>query len=319
MKKVLIILGPTATGKTDLGITLAKKLNGEIISCDSRQVYTGLDIGTGKLPNSLNGVEKGSGYWMIDGVSIWLYDVVTPEKRFTVVDYLEQVAKVLKDLEDREKLPIFVGGTGLYLRGLLSGFDELSIPDGDKRSSLEKLDLSALQKRFETLSPLLWNSLNNSEKNNRRRLIRKIELLEQDDSITKKTFHPLLKNFDVLKIGLNSPRSLLNHRIDERVKKRIDQGMIVEAEKLHQNGLTLSRMKELGLEYGLLADVLINLISKEQFISLLQNQIHQYAKRQMTWFKKEKNVNWFDITTKNWQDKVVNLVVAWYNKTDVEN
>ncbi len=315
MNKLLVILGPTATGKTDLGLSLAKKLNGELIACDSRQVYKGLDIGTGKLPGEKVKVEKGEGYWVLDGVKIWLYDVVDPKKQYTVVEYIDDAKKAVENIIKRSKLPIIVGGTGLYLRGLLEGFSNLGKPvDLKLREELEKLSLQQLQGRISTLSPIQFEKLNNSEKNNKRRLIRQIELISMYPYISTNTeLLGLSKDFDILKIGLTAPRSDLNQRIDLRIISRINFGMIKEALDLKNRGVSTKRMKELGLEYGILADYLDGLINKEELITVLQNKIHQYAKRQLTWFKKEKEVSWFDITVKNYSQKVVKQASNWYN------
>src|SRR3989344_5434520 len=129
MDKLLIILGPTSTGKTDLGLSLAKKINGEVISCDSRQVYIGLDIGTGKLPNEEVLVQKNKGFWDLDGVSVWLYDIADPRSEdFTVKEYIEKAEKVIKKVIQKGKTPIIVGGTGFYLSGLIYGIPNLEIP-----------------------------------------------------------------------------------------------------------------------------------------------------------------------------------------------
>src|SRR3989338_8125799 len=128
MKKLLVILGPTATGKTDLAINLAKKFNGELIACDSRQVYKGLDIGTGKYPAQYKKLKKGEGFWEIDGIKIWMYDKVFLNIQYTVFDYVKDAEIVIKDILDRGKLPIVVGGTGLYLRALSEELHNLSVP-----------------------------------------------------------------------------------------------------------------------------------------------------------------------------------------------
>lgn len=312
-KKIIVICGPTATGKTDLGIELATLLKGEVISCDSRQVYKGLDIGSGKLPKNLQNVKKGEYFWTIDGVKVWMYDVVDPKVRFTIADYLKQTHQVIIDLVNREKLPIIVGGTGLYLKGLVEGLDHLEVISR-KQKSLEKLDRSELQKKLQFLSPATWEQLNNSERNNPRRLIRKIELL---NSISKRkilAYTPLSQNFQILILGLTTNRASLNKLIDERVVKRIDQGLVEEGEKLKKENLTTDRMKELGLEYAVLADFLNNKItSKSDFTQILQTKIHQFAKRQMTWFNKQPGILWFDINDKNWKSNVVKLASNWYN------
>ncbi len=179
--------------------------------------------------------------------------------------------------------------------------------------------MESLQKKLHTLSSAFFNSLNNSEKNNKRRLVRKIELLEMGGEEKKLLFYsPLSPDFDILKIGLTAPRSLLNELIDIRVVKRVDQGMISEAENLYENGLSLGRMKELGLEYRLLADLISGKINFEEFTKILKIKIHQYAKRQMTWFKRDQSIYWFDISTNSWEKELVTLASNWYNSMSDE-
>src|SRR3989338_8195331 len=125
MAKIIVIFGSTSTGKTDLALNLAKKFNGELVSCDSRQVYKKLDIGTGKLPGKQVNTEKGNGFWWLDGVKVWMYDVVNFRQQYTVYDYVKDADQVIENILSREKLPIIVGGTGLYLKALLEGLPNL--------------------------------------------------------------------------------------------------------------------------------------------------------------------------------------------------
>lgn len=323
--KLLVILGPTSTGKTDLALLLAKKFNGELISCDSRQVYIGLDIGTGKLPSGKWKVEDGrwkkeKGFWWLDGIKIWMYDVVGYRKQYSVADYVKEASRIIEEIRERGKLPIIVGGTGFYLKALLEGLSNLTIPmDPKLREELDSLSLQELQTRLQELSTQKWEKMNSSDRQNPRRLIRAIELsvggFQRTGKITTLPRQMRLAQSDVLKIGLTAPREILYQRIDERVIDRINQGMIDEAEELHKKGLTFKRMRQLGLEYGILADYMENKIkNKEELIKLLQGKIHGYARRQITWFKKEKEVFWFDITEKGFAEKIEKLVIKWYDK-----
>ncbi|MBI2597285.1 tRNA (adenosine(37)-N6)-dimethylallyltransferase MiaA [Candidatus Daviesbacteria bacterium] len=324
MGKLLIILGPTSTGKTDLALYLAKRFDGEVISCDSRQVYMGLDLGTGKMPNKqvccLRNkqlrVEKSKGRWEVEGVKIWQYDVVVPKKQYTVYDYIKDANKVIFGILNRRKLPIIAGGTGLYLKALLEGLPNLSIPiDQNLRKQLNDLKVKKLQQKLQDISPDKWNSLNISDRQNPRRLIRAIEIMInsklkcQNSKLQFKS-----QNYNTLKIGLITDREILYQRSDKHVVGRIKLGMIEESENLHKNGLSLDRMKQLGLEYGVLADYLEGRIqTQDELIKVLQLKIHDYIRRQMTWFKKEKDVNWFDITDLNYLNKIEKLVRSWYD------
>lgn len=325
MNKLLIIAGSTSTGKTDLALTLAKKFNGELVSCDSRQVYTGLDLGTGKFPGGRWKIEdgkwkKGKGFWEIDGIKIWMYDLISPKRQYTVYDYVKDAQKVIKDIIKRGKLPIIAGGSGLYLKALTEGLPNLAVPvDKKLRKQLEKLSLFKLQDKLQQISAVKWKQMNQSDKNNPRRLIRAIEIVEsnhqgdQDDKVLLEIVSTLSNQ---LIIGLTAPREVLYQRSDERLIKRIKQGMIKEAERLKEEGLSLKRMRQLGLEYGVLADYLTGDISKKELINKLQNKIHGFIRRQITWFKKERDIFWFDIEDKNFNEKVEKLVAKWYDKAD---
>ncbi len=344
MKKLLVILGPTSTGKTDLGLNCAKKFNGELIACDSRQVYKKLDIGTGKLPSNflpfagakLKGldigigklpghkvrVEKGKGFWEMDGVKIWMYDVADTKNQYTVFDYVRDANRAIDEILKKGKLPIIVGGTGLYLKALLEGLPNLDIPiNRSLRRRLEKLSKEELQKELQQISSDKWESLNGSDRQNPRRLIRAIELVSINDINTTavglmSTVGGKKLQTDMLKIGLTAPRKVLYQRIDKRVISRIDQGMIDEAKRLHKEGLSFERMRQLGLEYGVLADYLEGKITSiEELIKIMQGKIHGYARRQLTWFKKEEKVFWFDITEDGWQGRVESRVRSWYYST----
>lgn len=314
MKKLLVILGPTATSKTDLGLYLAKKFNGELVACDSRQVYKGLDIGTGKLPKGNVRVVKGERYWEMDGIKVWMYDVADPQIRYTVADYVKEATRLMSDVTRRSKLPIIVGGTGLYLKALLESLLNLTIPvDSRLRERLENLSKQALQQKLKELSLNRWEELNHSDRENPRRLLRAIELIIMYPYRKTSQISDLkAQNYDILKIGLTAPRPVIYKKVDSRVLTRAKLGMVEEA-KVCQEGLGLQRMRELGLEYGVLADYFEGKITtKEKLWKVMKNKIHAYVRRQETWFKKESNVYWFDVTEKEYLEKVEKRVFLWY-------
>ena len=311
-QKLLVILGTTSTGKTDLAIKLAKKLNGELVSADSRQVYKHLDIGTGKLPGNYDTLEKGDGFWEIDSVKVWMYDVINPEIRFNLYEYLKQTSEIIKGIMNRGKLPILVGGTGLYIRSLLDGITNFGIAENsDLREELEELELGDIRKR---INPETLSKLNNSDINNKRRLIRLVELSVNSEE-KGEAFEGLEKDYDVLKIGLATDRSIIKERINHRLMKRINEGMIEESKELLEKGiLTYKRMEELGLEYRYLAKLIKGEIkSTEEFLNILTIKISQFAKRQETWFKKDEKVVWFDISDPDFYREVEMEVGDWYN------
>lgn len=324
MKKnrLLVILGPTATGKTDLALTLAKKFNGELVSCDSRQVYKGLDIGTGKMPSHMAKVKRKKDYWEIEGIRVWMYDVVSPKRQYTVANYIKDATQVIRDIRQEDKLPVVVGGTGLYLKALLEGLPNLVIPvDETLRKKLQRLSKEDLQEKLKKLSVERWDSLNESDRKNPRRLVRAIELeispRRSPFDFAQGHLRGGVASDNVLKIGLTAPREILYKRVDERVVERIAQGMIDEVHNLHKIGLTFKRMRQLGLEYGVLADYLENKIrTREDLIKIMQRKIHGYVRHQLTWFKKEKGIFWFDITGKDFPKNVEKMVGRWYHHPD---
>lgn len=317
MNRVLVILGPTATGKTDLGLDLARKFNGEIIACDSRQVYKYLDIGTGKLPGKFDANEliKGDNFWAFNGIKIWMYDVVEPQIQFTASDYVSRSRAILDEILKQNKLPIIVGGTGFYLQALLEGFIGLEIPPNrELRESLEKKELNEIQLMARQKVPERWSKLNDSDRKNKRRLIRIIEISmypyirDNSNNVTK-----ISDKLDLLKIGLTAPLPYLYQRIDLRIDSWMIQGFIEEGEMLLAKGLSTDRMNELGLEYRYLGKYLSGELNKEDFIRELKIKNHQYAKRQITWFKRDNNICWFDITENNYQERVAKAVESWYH------
>lgn len=276
--KVIIVLGQTATGKSDLGVRLAKKFNGEIISADSRQVYKGLDIGTGKITK-----KEGR------GVPHHLLDVVNPRHVYTAAEYTRAAAKILRYIAEKERVPIVVGGTGFYIDALLGNITLSNVPpDKELRVMLEKKTTSMLLKQLEKLDPV---RAQNIDTKNRRRIIRAIEIAKNTgETIYKKQGD---QKYDVLKIGIKMEDAMLKKNIKKRLLVRLKQGMIAEARKLHKKGLSWRRMEELGLEYQYLSRYLRRYLSRKEMVEKLNTEIWRYARRQKTWFKRDKNIQWF--------------------------
>lgn len=315
MEKAIIILGPTATGKTDLALKLAKKFNGELIACDSRQVYQGLDIGTGKLPGGQEKfkIKKEKGYWLVSDIKIWLYDVVGLGVQYSATNYLSDFKKAFKKISAEGKLPIIVGGTGFYLKVLEEGLSNLQIKvNPSLRRELEKLSKDKLQEKLKEVNLKRWQGMNYSDRQNPRRLLRSIELSTYGFVDDKKE-EVFLDRFDIFKIGLTASRVWLYQKSDFRVFGWFENGILKEVKKLFKNGVAPERFKNLGLEYGLIADFLINDKKNQQLlIREIQNKIHAYIRRQQTWFKKEKEVVWFDVSKKNYLSKIEKEVNKWY-------
>lgn len=277
--KVLVILGATATGKSDLAVKLAKKYRGEVISADSRQVYKGLDIGTGKITKN-----------EMQGIHHWLLDVENPKNVFNVSDYKKLADEKIKTIFKRSKLPIICGGTGFYIDSVVKNIVLPEVkPDTKLRKDLEQKSLEELQETLLNLDPVRYKNI---DLKNKVRLVRAIEIAKHIGSVPEvKIEQP---SFQVLQIGLKLDPENLRKKINRRIISRIKQGMIEEAIKLNKKGLSFERMRELGLEYRYLADYLENKIDKKELILKLQNEIWHYAKRQMTWFKRDKSIKWFN-------------------------
>lgn len=283
--KILVILGPTATGKSNLAVEIAKKFNGEIISADSRQVYKGLDIGSGKI------TEK-----EMLGVTHHLLNIANPKRKFSVTDFKEKAEKAIEDILKRGQLPIICGGTGFYIQALV---DNLILPDVSPNISLRnKLNKKTPSELFEILKKLDPKRADSIEKQNPRRLIRAIEIAEEIGKVPEiKKENP---RYNPLFIGLDLADSILKQKIEVRLNQRIKIGMIEEARTLHKNGLSWKRMEELGLECRYLARFLMKFPRGSAlsphwsaFQALLEKEIWHFVKRQRTWFKRDKRINWF--------------------------
>jgi tRNA dimethylallyltransferase len=287
--KILIILGQTATGKSDLAVDLAKKLNGEIVSADSRQVYTGLDIGSGKITRRET-----------KGVPHYLIDVISPKKIFSVVDFQKLAYEHIDEILKRGKLPIICGGTGFYIQSIVEGFvlPEISV-NKKLRKELEKKDLAELQTILKNLDKKRYAEIDTK---NKVRLIRAIEIVCAIDKVPKIIKKP---KYSALQIGITLSKEMLQKRIHDRLIKRIKIGMIKEVENLQKNGVSFKRLESFGLEYKYIALYLQKKLSKEEMITTLETKINQFAKRQKTWFQRDKKINWFNINQKTEVEKFI--------------
>lgn len=286
--KVLVLLGPTASGKTALGVSLALKYNGEIVSADSRQVYKGMDIGSGKDLKAYKVGKKTAPYHLID--------VVSPNTEFNLAKYQKLALKAMADVIERGKLPIIVGGTGLYLQALVDNYLLSSTkPDLEKRRELEILSREELFKRLEDLKPDFAHKLNNSDKNNPRRLVRYLEILEQGSSLEMKKESP----YDFLILGLTYDDEILRARIIKRINDRLDQeDMLGEVKRLHTEGVSWRRLLSFGLEYKFLSQYLLGRLDYDDMLKKLGDASYRFAKRQKTWFrrweKQGRQIYWVD-------------------------
>ena len=298
--KILVILGPTATGKSSLAVKVARKFNGEIISADSRQVYKGLDIGTGKITEEEMG-----------GIPHHLLDVVEPGTEFSVAEYKKLAEEKIEEILSKGNLPILVGGTGFYIQSIVDGLVLPEVPPNEKlRKELEEKpvdELFEILKRFDLeRATAIYGS------NNKRRIIRAIEITTALGKVPELKKDP---KYNTLQIGLGirdqinqnergSTSFILKKRIHDRLVERIETGMIEEGERLEKE-IGLDRMIQLGLEYKYLALYLKGDLEKEEMIEKLEIAIGQYAKRQRTWFKRDERIFWFE---PNKKEKIFDLI-----------
>lgn len=280
LPKLIVIVGQTASGKSNLAVKLAKKFNGEIVSADSRQVYKGLDIGSGKITKK-----------EMQGVSHHMLSVVSPKRRFTVAQYKKRAEKIINDILRRGGFPILVGGTGFYIQAVVDDINiPLAPPNLALRKKLENKTALELFKQLKKLDPRRAHAI---DPYNRRRLIRAIEIVKtlgrvpefQNSVIASPNFHSLF-------LGIFISPSALRKNIKNRLRKRLKGGMITEVRKLHKNTISWKRLEELGLEYRYIAYYLQRKLTKQEMIKKLETEIWRYAKRQLTWFKRDKRIHW---------------------------
>ncbi len=316
MNKLVVICGPTATGKTTLAIKLAKDFNGEIVSADSRQVYKGMDIGTGKdIENGKWKMENGEkGHWEIAGIPVWLYDVVEPDQEFSVAQYVELAWKVIEDIWQRGKLPFLVGGTGFYIKSVMEGIENLGISRDEKlRENLEKLTVEQLQKILEKTCPERLREMNHSDQNNPRRLIRAIEIASQYQisNIKYQKYKAIIKNFKTLFVGLTVPKKVLYERIDHRVKQMIQAGLENEIKNLLKQGCSWDLPAMSGIGYAQWQPHFEKKANLSEVIQKIKLATHAFARRQLTWFGAQKRIIWFDISARDCYDKVKQAVYEY--------
>lgn len=274
--KIIVILGTTASGKTALGIKLAKKFKGEIISADSRQVFKGMDIGTGKDLS-----DYGKGRYKIP---YHLIDIIEPNEEFNLAKYQKAAHEAISSILKKGKVPIIVGGTGLYIQALVDAYDLAgSAPDPKRRKELESKSVEELYSILEGLKKEFAHNLNNSDRHNPRRLVRYIEIIEEGEKTGKvKKENP----YDFLLLGVSWSDDVLRERINKRLLDRLKEGMIPEVERLQNEGVSWARLNSFGLEYRFVAWYLQEKLSFEEMLEKLQNAIYRFAKRQKTWFKR---------------------------------
>lgn len=276
--KLVVIVGPTSSGKSDLAVDIAKKFSGEIVSADSRQVYKGMNIGTGKITKK-----------EMRGIPHHLLDVADPKKSYSVSQFKRAAHKAIHDIHKRNKLPILCGGTGFYIQAVV---DNLILPEvkpnAKLRKELEKFSTEKLFQRLKRLDPIRAKSI---DPHNPHRLVRAIEIATALGHVPHFETQPQ-SDFEVLQIGIKTDDDILKKRIHARLLKRVRRGMIAEAQHLHEQGVSWKRMENLGLEYKYLALHLQGKLEKKAMLTELETATWQYVKRQKTWFQKDPRITW---------------------------
>lgn len=277
--KVIAVVGPTASGKTSLAIEIAKRFSGEVVSVDSRQVYRGLDIGTGKVT-----IEE------MVGIPHHMIDVADPSDVYTAADFVRDAEDCVQNILSDQHVPILAGGTFFYL-DLLRGKTQSApvAPNSDLRKELETLPTEVLFEKLKTSDPKRADAI---DANNRRRLMRALEIVDALGTVPDTQTH---SKYEWLIIGIHANKEALAQKIHNRLFERLEGGMIDEVKQLHQSGLAFDRMEDLGLEYRYIARYLQDLLSYEELVEQLENKIRQYAKRQMTWLKRDQDIEWYDL------------------------
>ena len=277
-KKLIVILGPTTSGKSALSVKLAKKFNGEIISADSRQVYKGMDIGTGKITKK-----------EMKGIPHYLLDVASPNRKFTVARYQKLALRAINKILKRGKLPILCGGTGFYIQAVIDGIIIPEVkPDWKLRKKLEQKTTKELFNQLKKIDPKRAKTI---EKKNKRRLIRALEIVIK----TKKPVPPLKRKplpYPVLMIGIKKEKEELKKLIKRRFFKWLKKGFLKEVLKLRKLGLSWQKIEEFGIHYRTAAQYLQRKITDREFIENSIIELKNYTKRQMTWFKCDKRIHW---------------------------
>ncbi len=286
--KLLAVVGPTASGKSELAVFLAKKFNGEIISTDSRQIYRGMDIGTGKVEGSWKKI-RGQRIYFYKDIPHYCIDFLPPKKQFSAGLFQTKAKKAISDILARGKLPILCGGTGHWIDAVV--FDQKLPevkPDPALRRKLEKL---SAEKLFARLQKLDSARAKNIDRFNKRRLVRALEIILTTGQPVPAP-NPQPQPYDCLWLGLAWPQSILYQRIDQRLKERLNQGMAREVSRLHKKGLSWKKLNGFGLEYRFISNFLKKDIGREEMLKQLSFAIKHYAKRQMTWWKRNPDIHW---------------------------
>ncbi len=295
-QKLLIIVGPTASGKSALAVELAKKFGGEIISADSRQVYKSLDIGTGKITKR-----------EMRGVRHHLLDVISPKKTFTANDFVILATDAIAQVTHRGKLPIVVGGTGFYIDALVGRIKFSNVPPDEKlRDRLEKQPAQQLFALLKKQDPKRAKTI---DPHNKRRLIRALEIAHSSSKTRVLRTRRVLNRYDALWIGIAPPSEKLHTRIKHRIRGWIRRGLIQEVKNVRKSGVSWKRLHEFGFEYSLVADHLRGKLSKRELPIKMESATWRYTRKQMGYWRRNKEIRWF---ARSDSRKISRAIRSWF-------
>jgi len=302
MKQIVIICGPTAVGKTAVSIKLAQKLNTEIISSDSMQIYRGMDIGTAKI-------RRGE----MQGIRHHMIDIVEPSNEYSVSDYSNDALKIIEALFSENKVPLIVGGTGLYINSLIYKMDFNSSKKNEEirnkyKNIFEEKGVDFLYNILVSKNSKIASTI---EKNNVKRVVRALEILDNSDEIRAFEDLKIFQDYKVNMYVLKMNREILYKNINKRVDLMINDGLIEEVEKLMKTGLTSEHQSMKAIGYRQILSYLEGGISKEDAIELIKRDSRRYAKRQMTWFKKEKNYITYNLSEMSEMQVLDDILKKW--------
>jgi tRNA dimethylallyltransferase len=304
--KIIVILGPTASGKSDAAICLAKAINGEIISADSRQIYRGMNLGTGKVERDVARISndkflmtKQDDFFYSEGIRHYMIDVAEPMEDFNVSHFKKQAEEIIAEIIAEKKVPIICGGTGFWIQSITN---DTQIPKVAPNEQLRRLlENKTTEELFEILKEKDFERASNIDSKNKIRLIRAIEICQALGKVPSQSSiisHQSSEKYEFLQLGISIEREILNTRIKKRLEDRFSQGMIEEVKNLIEKGVSAEWLERIGLEYRWISRYLLDKVVFEEMKEKLYFDIIHYAKRQMTWFKRDKKIVWI----KNYDD-----------------
>lgn len=310
-KNLIILLGPTAIGKTDLSLKLAEQINGEIVSCDSMQIYKYMDVGSAKVSK----MEQAR-------IKHHLIDIVYPDEEYTVADYKRDAENIINSLNDLGKVPIVTGGTGLYINSLVYKLNFTTAePDYQLRERLEKMaETEGVDKVFDILKSIDAETSEKLHPNDVKRVIRAIEIYEQSGVTMgeyNKNFRTEVEDYNLYMIGLNMDRAKLYERINLRVDLMMEAGLLEEVKSLIEKGYTKDLTSMQGIGYKEVMDYFEDRMTLEDTIDLVKQKSRNYAKRQLTWFRRDDRINWYNKDEFSSEDELLEKILEDIRKNNL--